>query len=34
VLDESFASLDPATLQRCLQCVLNRARSVVVIAHP
>lgn len=34
VLDESFAALDPETLQRCLACVLRRARTVVVIAHP
>jgi ATP-binding cassette subfamily B protein len=34
ILDESFAALDPETLRRCLQCVLDRAKSVVVIAHP
>lgn len=34
VLDESFAALDPATLQRALRCVLGRARAVLVIAHP
>lgn len=34
VLDESFAALDPATLQRALRCVLDRARAVLVIAHP
>jgi ATP-binding cassette subfamily B protein len=34
VLDESFAALDPETLQRCLACVLRRARTVLVIAHP
>ncbi|MFY0536919.1 ATP-binding cassette domain-containing protein [Nannocystis pusilla] len=34
VLDESFAALDPATLQQALRCVLNRARAVLVIAHP
>lgn len=34
VLDESFASLDPENLQRALQCVLNRAPSLLVIAHP
>lgn len=34
VLDESFAALDPLTLQRALNCVLARARAVLVIAHP
>ncbi len=34
VLDESFAALDPVTLQRALACVLTRARTLVVIAHP
>ena len=34
VLDESFAALDPQTLERCLQCALRRARTLVVIAHP
>jgi ATP-binding cassette, subfamily B, bacterial len=34
VLDESFAALDPETLKRSLQCVLDRARSLLVIAHP
>ncbi|MBZ5715740.1 ABC transporter ATP-binding protein [Nannocystis pusilla] len=34
VLDESFAALDPATLQQALRCVLERARAVLVIAHP
>lgn len=34
VLDESFAALDPANLQRALRCVHARARSVLVIAHP
>jgi ATP-binding cassette subfamily B protein len=34
ILDESFAALDPETLQRCLRCVLNRAATVLVIAHP
>jgi ATP-binding cassette subfamily B protein len=32
--DESFASLDPETLDRCLDCALRRARSLMVIAHP
>jgi ATP-binding cassette subfamily B protein len=33
VLDESFAALDPETLSRALRCVLNRASTVLVIAH-
>lgn len=34
VLDESFGALDPENLERALRCVLNRARTVLVIAHP
>ncbi len=34
VLDESFAALDPATLEQSLRCALRRARTLVVIAHP
>jgi ATP-binding cassette, subfamily B, bacterial len=34
VLDESFGALDPENLARALQCVLQRARTVLVIAHP
>jgi len=34
VLDESFASLDPENLRRALQCVLARAKTLLVIAHP
>ncbi len=34
VLDESFAALDPENLQKCLDCVLRRAKTVMVIAHP
>jgi ATP-binding cassette, subfamily B, bacterial len=34
IFDESFAALDPESLQRCLRCVLNRAATVLVIAHP
>jgi len=34
VLDESFGALDPENLQRALQCVLSRAPTVLVIAHP
>ncbi len=34
VLDESFAALDPETLQRALRCVLARSRTLLVVAHP
>jgi ATP-binding cassette subfamily B protein len=34
VLDESFAALDPETLERVLACVLSRAKTLLVIAHP
>jgi len=34
VLDESFAALDPSTVEACLRCVLQRAPALVVIAHP
>jgi hypothetical protein len=34
VLDESFAALDPDTLDRCLRCTLARAPTLMVIAHP
>jgi ATP-binding cassette subfamily B protein len=34
ILDESFAALDPENLRRAMNCVLKRAPSVLVIAHP
>jgi ATP-binding cassette subfamily B protein len=34
VLDESFAALDPENLERALRCVLERAPTLLVIAHP
>lgn len=34
ILDESFGSLDPDTLRNSMQCVKNRAETLVVIAHP
>jgi ATP-binding cassette subfamily B protein len=34
LLDESFGALDPQTLEKCLDCVLARAPTLVVIAHP
>jgi ATP-binding cassette subfamily B protein len=33
VLDESFAALDPENLRRAVECVVKRARSLLVIAH-
>jgi ATP-binding cassette subfamily B protein len=33
VLDESFASLDPDTLERALECARRRAGSLVVVSH-
>lgn len=33
VLDESFAALDPESLDRALGCVLERAPALLVIAH-
>ncbi|MEM7182873.1 MAG: ABC transporter ATP-binding protein [Spirochaetota bacterium] len=34
ILDESFASLDPENLRLSLECVLKRAQTLLVIAHP
>jgi len=34
ILDESFGTLDPESLNRAIRCVLQRARTLVVIAHP
>lgn len=34
VLDESFAALDPDTLDRCLRRVLEFPGSLLVVAHP
>jgi ATP-binding cassette subfamily B protein len=34
IFDESFAALDPENVRLALDCVLNRARTVLVIAHP
>ena len=34
VLDESFAALDPETLRQALPCVMERAKTLVMIAHP
>ena len=34
ILDESFAALDPPTLEQAMTCVLDRARALMIIAHP
>ena len=34
LLDESFAALDPENLRRALTYVLDRASTLLVIAHP
>lgn len=34
ILDESFAALDPETLRQSLSCILRRAPTLMVIAHP
>lgn len=34
ILDESFAALDPQTLERCLKSAFARADTLLVIAHP
>ncbi|HEY9431908.1 MAG TPA: ATP-binding cassette domain-containing protein [Blastocatellia bacterium] len=34
ILDESFAALDPQTLHQCLNCTLDCAKSLLVIANP
>jgi ATP-binding cassette subfamily B protein len=34
ILDESFGALDPESLQVAMECTLNRAETLMVIAHP
>jgi ATP-binding cassette, subfamily B, bacterial len=34
MLDESLAALDPENLRQCLECVIRRAPTLVLIAHP
>jgi ATP-binding cassette subfamily B protein len=34
ILDESFAALDPETMNTALECVLSRAKTLIVVAHP
>jgi len=33
VLDESFAALDPETLDRVLECILRRSQTLLVVSH-
>jgi ATP-binding cassette subfamily B protein len=34
ILDESFAALDPESLQRAMECALKRAKTLLVVSHP
>lgn len=34
IVDESLAALDPPTLRRVVECLLERARTLLLIAHP
>ena len=34
VLDENLAALDPENLELCLECLVRRARTLLMIAHP
>ena len=34
LLDETLAALDPENLRQCLDCVMRRAKTLLVIAHP
>lgn len=34
ILDESFGALDPENLQTAMECALNRAETLMVVAHP
>ncbi|MBV8732262.1 MAG: ATP-binding cassette domain-containing protein, partial [Acidobacteriia bacterium] len=34
IFDESFAALDPENLRTAVNCVLDRAPALLVIAHP
>jgi ATP-binding cassette subfamily B protein len=34
IFDESFAALDPENVKLALDCVLRRARTLLVVAHP
>ena len=34
ILDESFGALDPENLEKAMECTLNHADTLLVIAHP
>jgi ATP-binding cassette, subfamily B, bacterial len=34
IMDESFAALDPETLEICLRCSIAHAQTLLVVAHP
>ncbi len=34
IVDETLAALDPKNLRQCLECVMRRAPTAIVIAHP
>jgi ATP-binding cassette subfamily B protein len=34
VLDECLAALDPENLRQCLECIMRRCPTLIVIAHP
>ena len=34
ILDESFAALDPESLQQAVTCAYRRAGTLLVVAHP
>ncbi|MFQ5350302.1 MAG: ATP-binding cassette domain-containing protein [Thermoanaerobaculia bacterium] len=34
LFDESFAALDPANLRKCLETVIERSPTLLVVAHP
>jgi ATP-binding cassette subfamily B protein len=34
LLDESLAALDPENLRQCLECIMRRSPTLIVIAHP
>jgi ATP-binding cassette, subfamily B, bacterial len=34
LLDESLGALDPQNLSQCLDCIVRRAKTLLVVAHP
>jgi ATP-binding cassette subfamily B protein len=34
IFDESFGTLDPENLKKAVKCTLDRAKTILVIAHP